>query len=90
MEGNKEGHLIRKSENIIYYIILETDTLAKKPMKIPFMVEKYTFVILFSLIAITIIQVFNMSIFARHILVSDRLCPGTFVECRTGLLNKMN
>ena len=26
----------------------------------------------------------SMSIFARHILVSERLCPGTFVECRTG------
>ena len=25
-----------------------------------------------------------MYIFARHILVSERLCPGTLVECRTG------
>ena len=40
MEGNKEGRFIRRSENIKYYIILETDTLAKKPMKFPLMVEK--------------------------------------------------
>ena len=37
----------------------------------------------FSVIAI--IQVFSMSIFARQISVFWRLCPGTLVECRTGL-----
>ena len=32
----------------------------------------------------TMIHLLSMSIFARHILVSGGLCPGTFVECRTG------
>ena len=36
---------------------------------------------------ISIINVFSMPIFARHILVAKKLCPGTFVECRTGVRN---
>ena len=39
-----------------------------------------------------------MSMFARHMLVSERMCPGTFVECKTGrrtlsrieLISKLN
>ena len=41
MEGNKEGHFIRRSENIKDYIISEAvDTLVKMPVKFPWMVEK--------------------------------------------------
>ena len=33
---------------------------------------------------ISIINVSYMCFFARHILVANKLCPGTFVECSTG------
>ena len=39
--GNREGHFVRRSENIKSYVISEAvDSLVKKPVKLPVMIEK--------------------------------------------------
>ena len=41
MQSNREGHFVRRNENIKPYLVSEAvDTLMKKPAKLPVMLEK--------------------------------------------------
>ena len=40
MRSHREGHFVRRNENIKPYLISEADTLMKKPAKLPVMLEK--------------------------------------------------